>query len=42
MPVMPHRHAGEMMEPDVSDPSANGTRPAATAMAGPLDDPPDQ
>src|ERR1700689_5505787 len=30
------------MDPDVSDPSAKGTRPAATALPEPLDDPPDQ
>ena len=30
------------IEPEVSDPSANGTRPAATALADPLEDPPDQ
>src|SRR5580704_5829987 len=30
------------MEPDVSEPIANVTRPAATAAADPLDDPPDQ
>jgi hypothetical protein len=29
------------MEPDVSDPSAYGTSPAATALPDPLDDPPD-
>ncbi len=30
------------MEPEVSDPMAKGTRPAATALPGPLEDPPDQ
>ena len=30
------------MEPEVSEPSANGTRPAATALPDPLDEPPDQ
>ena len=30
------------MDPLVSDPNANGTRPAATALPEPLDDPPDQ
>src|ERR1700733_13263863 len=30
------------MAPDVSEPSANGTNPAATALPEPLDDPPDQ
>ena len=31
-----------MIEPDVSEPIANGTRPAATAAPEPLDEPPDQ
>src|ERR1039458_4213924 len=30
------------MEPLVSEPMAKGTRPAATAAAGPLEEPPDQ
>ena len=30
------------MEPEVSEPIAKGTRPAATAAADPLEDPPDQ
>src|SRR3954471_8011002 len=30
------------MDPQVSDPMANGTIPAPTADPGPLDDPPDQ
>jgi hypothetical protein len=30
------------MDPDVSLPSAYGTRPAPTAAPDPLDDPPDQ
>jgi hypothetical protein len=30
------------MDPEVSDPMANVTSPAATAAAGPLEDPPDQ
>ena len=30
------------MEPDVSEPSENGTSPAATAAAEPLEEPPDQ
>ena len=30
------------MDPEVSEPMANGTSPAATAAAEPLDDPPDQ
>ena len=40
-PVTPQYAAGVMMDPDVSEPSANGTSPAATALAGPLDEPPD-
>ena len=31
-----------MIEPDVSEPMANGTSPAATAAPGPDDEPPDQ
>ena len=31
-----------MMDPDVSDPSANVTSPAAVATPGPLDEPPAQ
>src|SRR5512147_2374027 len=41
-PVTPQKAAGYWMEPQVSDPIANGTRPAATAAPGPLDEPPDQ
>src|SRR5438552_13786347 len=39
-PVTPQYAAGVRIEPDVSDPIANGTRPAATAAPGPLDEPP--
>ena len=39
-PVTPQNAAGVMIEPEVSDPSANVTSPAATAAAEPLDDPP--
>src|SRR5919201_2580698 len=41
-PVTPQYDAGVMMEPDVSEPMAYGTSPAATAAPEPLDDPPDQ
>ena len=41
-PVMPQYADGVTMDPDVSDPSANGTSPAATALPEPLDEPPDQ
>ncbi len=41
-PVTPQYAEGVPMDPDVSLPSAYGTRPAATAAADPLDDPPDQ
>ena len=34
--------AGVTIDPDVSLPMANGARPAATAAAEPLEDPPDQ
>ncbi len=33
---------GVRLEPHVSDPMAKGTRPAATALPGPLEEPPDQ
>ena len=39
-PVTPQNAAGVMMEPTVSDPIANETRPAATAAPGPLEEPP--
>src|ERR1700690_1868028 len=38
-PESPHRVEGELMEPSVSDPIANPTQPAATALAEPADDP---
>src|SRR5688500_15555370 len=41
-PVTPQYAAGVPIEPDVSEPSANGTRPAPTAAPLPLEDPPDQ
>src|SRR5689334_3802260 len=41
-PVTPQNALGVRIEPDVSDPSANVTRPAAVAAPDPLDDPPDQ
>ena len=39
-PTTPHRAAGCLIEPPVSEPSAHGARPAATAAAEPLEDPP--
>src|SRR5205085_8404776 len=39
-PTMPHRAAGPRIEPPVSEPSAAGTSPAATAAPEPLDEPP--
>src|SRR5215472_12096322 len=39
--VTPQKAAGVTMDPEVSDPIANGTRPAATAAPEPLEDPPD-
>src|SRR6266545_1707288 len=41
-PVTPQYADGVPIEPEVSDPSAYGTRPAATAAPDPLDEPPDQ
>ena len=38
-PVVPQRVDGEEMEPSVSLPTENPTRPAAVAEAGPADDP---
>jgi len=35
---MPHSAAGPRIEPPVSEPSAPGTNPAATAAPAPLDD----
>jgi hypothetical protein len=37
---MPHSDAGTRMEPLVSEPSANGARPPATAAAEPPGEPP--
>ena len=37
---MPHRAAGCLIEPPVSEPSAHGAMPAATAAAEPPPDPP--
>src|SRR5262245_14528940 len=37
---MPHSDAGCFTEPPVSEPSAQGARPAATAAADPPEDPP--
>src|SRR5262245_8280393 len=39
-PTTPHSAAGCLMEPPVSEPSAHGARPAATAATEPLEDPP--
>jgi hypothetical protein len=39
-PVTPHAVDGNRIEPEVSDPIAKPTRPADTAIAEPLDDPP--
>src|SRR5271169_2634612 len=41
-PVTPEKAAGVTMEPEVSDPIENATRPAAVAAPGPEDEPPDQ
>src|SRR5688572_18290461 len=41
-PVTPQYADGVPIEPDVSEPSAYGTRPPATAAPDPLEDPPDQ
>src|SRR5215213_4384318 len=40
MPMTPHNDAGCRTEPPVSEPSAIGTMPAATAAAEPPDEPP--
>src|SRR5829696_3506931 len=40
MPTTPHRAAGWRMDPPVSEPSASGANPAATAAADPPDEPP--
>src|SRR5438876_10651629 len=39
-PARPQCDAGPRMEPPVSEPSANGASPAATAAPEPLDEPP--
>ena len=39
-PDTPENAAGVRIEPEVSEPIANGTRPADTAAPGPLEDPP--
>src|SRR5215510_4509620 len=39
-PITPHSAAGCRTEPPVSEPSATGTIPAATAAAEPPDEPP--
>src|SRR5437588_12676515 len=39
-PMTPHSAAGWRTDPPVSDPSATGTIPAATAAADPPEDPP--
>src|SRR5689334_22514141 len=39
-PTTPQRAAGCLMEPPVSEPSAHGARPAATAAAEPPEEPP--
>src|SRR5919201_2939205 len=40
-PVTPQYADGVPIEPEVSEPIANGTRPAPTAAPEPLEDPPD-
>src|SRR5678810_750095 len=39
--MTPHNDAGCLTEPPVSEPSATGTMPAATAVAEPPDEPPE-
>ena len=39
IPEMPQKAEGQMIEPQVSEPRANPTRPAATAAPEPEDDP---
>src|SRR5687768_195717 len=39
-PKVPQKAAGNLTEPPVSEPTANAQRPAATATAGPLLEPP--
>src|SRR5450759_4254119 len=41
-PATPENAAGVRMEPEVSEPIENPTRPAAVAAPGPEDEPPDQ
>ena len=41
-PAMPQLEEGMMIDPHVSEPMANGTSPALTADAEPLDEPPAQ
>src|ERR1700677_5058019 len=38
-PVVPHRVEGEEMDPSVSEPMANATHPADTALAEPAEEP---
>src|SRR6266852_4181347 len=38
-PLVPQRVEGDEIDPSVSDPIANPTHPAATALAGPAEDP---
>src|SRR6202171_6227573 len=40
IPTTPLAEEGQMMEPSVSVPTATGVRPAATATADPLEEPP--
>ena len=39
-PTHPHHEAGRRTEPPVSEPSAAGTMPVATATPEPLEEPP--
>src|SRR5215469_10992644 len=39
MPERPHQEVGQMMEPRVSEPMAQGARPADTTAPEPLDEP---
>jgi hypothetical protein len=41
-PATPQKAAGYWIDPQVSDPIANGINPAPTAEPEPLEDPPDQ
>ena len=41
-PVTPQKAQGQVMEPQVSEPMAKGTSPAATAAAEPEEEPPAQ